>query len=439
MSDVAITVESLGKRYRIGALPRKGGRYRYKSLRDSIASAASVPFRALRSSTTINRKPHREADGTFWALQDISFKIERGEVVGIIGRNGAGKSTLLKILSQITEPTTGRIKIRGRLASLLEVGTGFHPELTGRENIYMNGAILGMKRVEIAQKFDEIVAFAEVAKFLDTPVKHYSSGMYVRLAFAVAAHLEQEILVLDEVLAVGDTEFQNRCLGKMRDVSRNGRTVLFVSHNMSAIKSLTRRGIVLKGGRTVFDGSSDAAIEVYLRSANEADPTGAKRWGRGEHTAIRAVRLLDINGEPTSQYLPGEPLHIEVEVETDGISGLSLEVFLTDATRSRIGMASSYHFHDQTLPSTKGTYICRLLFEPMWLASGNYTLEAATSVINVSWDHHVESALEFNVPFSNPLGSKLDFKQSYAFGSLALLASRQPQFDPIPDQTDDRL
>jgi lipopolysaccharide transport system ATP-binding protein len=208
---------------------------------------------------------------------------------------------------------------------------------------------------------------------------------------------------------------------------------------MSAVKSLTKRGIVLKAGRIIFDGSSDAAIQVYVQSTSGQDLTGRKRWGRGVHTAIRAVHLLDGNSAPASQYTPGEPLHIEVEVQTDGISGLSLEVILTDATRSRLGMASTYHFHDQTLPSQEGTYICRLPLEPMWLASGNYGLEVATSVINSSWDHHVESALEFNVPFSNPLGSKLDFKQSYGYGPLALLSSRRPQFDVIPGETDDQL
>jgi lipopolysaccharide transport system ATP-binding protein len=430
MSDIAIRAEGLGKCYRLGAAQENGGRYRYKSLRDSLANAAAAPLRAFRSSAA--KKPaERTAEETFWALQDISFSIKHGEVVGIIGSNGAGKSTLLKILSRITEPTTGRVQMRGRVASLLEVGTGFHPELTGRENIYMNGAILGMARAEIARKFDEIVAFAEIAKFLDTPVKHYSSGMYVRLAFAVAAHLEQEILVLDEVLAVGDTEFQNKCLGKMQDVSRSGRTVLFVSHNMSAVKSLTKRGIVLSGGHIAFDGATDAAIPAYLQLTSKPS-AGGKQWGRGTHTAIRAVRMLDAVGEPAAQYFAGEPLGVEVEIETDGAPGMSLEIFLTDASASRLGMASVYHFHGQTLPSREGAYVCRLLLEPMWLASGNYALEVATSVINVSWDHRVESAFAFNVPFSNPLGSKLDFKQSYAFGPLALLSSRQPQFDPIP-------
>jgi lipopolysaccharide transport system ATP-binding protein len=238
MSSPVIIIENLGKKYR---LTHQAERQRYTALRDVIAEKAKRLF---------HRSPPREpkisaTTEDFWALKDVSLEIKQGEVVGIIGRNGAGKSTLLKILSQITEPTTGRVRIRGRVASLLEVGTGFHPELTGRENIYLNGAILGMSRAEIRRKFDEIVAFAEVEKFLDTPVKRYSSGMYVRLAFGVAAHLEPEILVVDEVLAVGDAEFQKKCLGKMKDVSKGGRTVLFVSHNMAAVKSLTTRGVVL--------------------------------------------------------------------------------------------------------------------------------------------------------------------------------------------------
>jgi lipopolysaccharide transport system ATP-binding protein len=270
MSDIAIRVEGLGKCYRLGAVRENGGRHRYKSLRDSLANAASAPFRALRLSTTTSRTHRRGADDTFWALQDISFEIKRGEVVGIIGRNGAGKSTLLKILSQITEPTTGRAQIRGRVACLLEVGTGFHPELTGRENIYLNGAILGMKRAEIRRKFDEIVAFAEVERFLDTPVKHYSSGMHVRLAFAVAAHLEQEILIVDEVLAVGDAQFQKKCLNKMHDVSRGGRTVLFVSHNIGAVQSLCGLGLVLDRGRMREIVPVQVAVSEYSASLRQA-------------------------------------------------------------------------------------------------------------------------------------------------------------------------
>jgi ABC-type polysaccharide/polyol phosphate transport system ATPase subunit len=266
MSDPIIQVENLGKKYIIGHQKQE----RYTALRDVIANGAkSVGQKLL---TPMGKKVSDPTVEEFWALKDVSFEIKQGDRVGIIGRNGAGKSTLLKILSRITEPTTGRISIKGRVASLLEVGTGFHPELTGRENIYLNGAILGMGKVEIKRKFDEIVAFAEVEKFLDTPVKRYSSGMYVRLAFAVAAHLEPEILIVDEVLAVGDAQFQKKCLGKMEDVAiKEGRTILFVSHNMQAISQLTKRCIMLSEGVNQFDGSTDKAMMRYLLAQREID------------------------------------------------------------------------------------------------------------------------------------------------------------------------
>jgi lipopolysaccharide transport system ATP-binding protein len=256
MRDTAIRVENLGKLYQIGQRLT-----RYETLRDRIALFARSPFRNLRRLGTRGQK--REL-GYIWAIKDVSFEVKRGEVVGIIGGNGAGKSTLLRILSRITEPTEGYAEIRGRVGSLLEVGTGFHPELTGRENIYLNGAILGMKKAEIDRRFDEIVAFAEIEKFLDTPVKHYSSGMYMRLAFAVAAHLEPEILLVDEVLAVGDAAFQKKCLGKMGDVAKEGRTVLFVSHNMGAIASLCDRSLFLREGFLIKEGPAEEVISAYL-------------------------------------------------------------------------------------------------------------------------------------------------------------------------------
>jgi lipopolysaccharide transport system ATP-binding protein len=265
MSDTVITVDALSKAYQIGLKERHG-----RTFRETLTDTLAAPFRRLRSIAAGGNGDGGQEE-TFWALKDVSFEVKRGEVVGIIGRNGAGKSTLLKILSQITEPTSGEVRLRGRVASLLEVGTGFHPELTGRENIYLNGAILGMKRAEITRKFDEIVAFAEVEKFLDTPVKRYSSGMYVRLAFAVAAHLEPEILIVDEVLAVGDAEFQKKCLGKMQEVSkRGGRTVLFVSHNMIAIRSLCSTAAVLKDGKLSFLGCVVDAVESYLGMGSDA-------------------------------------------------------------------------------------------------------------------------------------------------------------------------
>ncbi len=258
--DVVIKAEGIGKRYQLGE------RVPYKSLRDSLARVASAPWRFLRDrACRLSPLDSRQSkiDNSFWALQDVGFEIGRGEAVGIIGRNGAGKSTLLKILSRITEPTTGRIELVGRVASLLEVGTGFHPELTGRENVFLNGAILGMKRAEIIRKFDEIVAFAEVERFIDTPVKHYSSGMYMRLAFSVAAHLEPEILLVDEVLAVGDAEFQRRCLGKMGEVAQEGRTVLFVSHSEYAVRRLCTRCILLSQGGVTMAGPTNEVMSEY--------------------------------------------------------------------------------------------------------------------------------------------------------------------------------
>src|SRR3990167_3292316 len=258
-----IEVNNLSKKYRIGE------RQSYYSFRDTLVDLAQLPFKQ-------NKKTHKEE---FWALKDISFKVMPGEVIGIIGRNGAGKSTLLKILSRITPPTKGEVILRGRVASLLEVGTGFHPELTGRENVYLNGAILGMKRYEINDKFDEIIEFAEISKFLDTPVKFYSSGMYMRLAFAIAAHLEPEILLIDEVLAVGDTQFQKKCLGKMKEVSRQGRTVLFVSHNMEAIKNLCSKVLILEEGKLKKIGPASKITEFYLSELENSTLKGIIKAG----------------------------------------------------------------------------------------------------------------------------------------------------------------
>src|SRR5829696_2203458 len=285
MSDIAIRVEGLGKQYRIGG-PRRSNRTFRESILDTIAS----PIRWLRG--------ERNPQETFWALDNVSFEIKQGEAIGIIGRNGAGKSTLLKILSRITKPTKGRVDLYGRVASLLEVGTGFHSELSGRDNIYLNGAILGMKHAEIARKFDEIVSFAEVEKFLDTPVKHYSSGMYVRLAFAVAAHLEPEILIVDEVLAVGDTEFQRKCLGKMGDVTqKEGRTVLFVSHNMAAIKNLCSSAALMKNGRVAMDASAEAAVHAYLDTSAQGAATSVEMSRPGSASIWMTRAGLTFDGE----------------------------------------------------------------------------------------------------------------------------------------------
>ena len=289
MSDKVIRVENLGKKYVLSHQQQE----RYTTLRDSIAKNAKNILGSVRKQKSKSSNNKEE----FWALDNVSFEIKQGDRVGIIGRNGAGKSTLLKILSRITEPTRGRISINGRVASLLEVGTGFHPELTGRENIYLNGAILGMGKTEIKRKFDEIVAFAEIEKFLDTPVKRYSSGMYVRLAFAVAAHLEPEILIVDEVLAVGDAQFQKKCLGKMEDVGKEGRTVIFVSHNMGVVQTLCTRGIFLKQGTVYADDTASNVVSIYLQTLENTESQNllerTERRGRG------LIRLLQKDRKST--------------------------------------------------------------------------------------------------------------------------------------------
>jgi homopolymeric O-antigen transport system ATP-binding protein len=431
MSDAVITVDNLSKRYLIGHRSGAEGYYSYVALRDVLGREARNFARKAVNLFRGQQVVQGDEVEEFWALKDVSLEIKQGELVGIIGRNGAGKTTLLKVLSRITEPTKGRVLLRGRVASLLEVGTGFHPELTGRENIFLNGAILGMTQREIRKKFDEIVTFAGVERFLDTPVKRYSSGMYVRLAFAVAAHLEPEILIVDEVLAVGDVEFQKKCLGKMGEVARGGRTVVFVSHNMAAMKSLTKRGILLDAGRVVFSGTTEQVIQHYLQLISRAVvPDRPRAWGKGKRTAIRDVRLLTkVDHQPTTQYVPGEPLILEVTIDKDDDPGISLELFLTDATRTRLGLASTYQFHGQTLPEKKGTYRATIKLDPLWLAAGDYAFDVATSVPSIqSWDHWVESAVEFEVQFSNALGYPWDFKQSYGYGSLTLLCRPAAEF-----------
>ncbi len=315
MMQPAIQLHGIGKSYRIGARLEK-----YRTLRDAVQRAFAAPFHALRARCSPEPCPDNGASAEiFHALHDVSFEVGQGELVGIIGRNGAGKSTLLKILSRITEPTAGYADIHGRVASLLEVGTGFHAELTGRENVYLNGGILGMKKAEITRKFDEIVAFAEVEKFIDTPVKHYSSGMELRLAFAVAAHLEPEILLVDEVLAVGDARFQKKCLAKMEDVGQRGRTVLFVSHNMPAVTRLCKRCLLLDGGRLVKDGPSHEVVGAYLHA--DTGTTAAREWPdaatapAGDIARLRAVKVRDQEGRVSEAIDIRTPLSVEMTFE----------------------------------------------------------------------------------------------------------------------------
>ena len=315
MSDLAICAEGLGKRYQIGIAAD-----RHDSLRDALTSAVAAPFRNFRRLRGDGADAPDDSPGIHWALRDVSFELEHGEVLGVIGRNGAGKSTLLKVLSRITEPTRGRAIIKGRVGSLLEVGTGFHPDLTGRENIYLNGAILGMQRAYVNRRFDEIVEFAGVAKFIDTQVKRYSSGMYLRLAFAVAAHLEPDVLIVDEVLAVGDAQFQKKCLGKMSSVSKEGRTVLFVSHNLTAVRTLCTRAILLRQGRLVADGPAAETVAGYLADIRDDlrervfdDSATAPQNGSG---IIERVRLRPLDDAESDELDTASTFAIEVDYRT---------------------------------------------------------------------------------------------------------------------------
>ncbi len=380
MSDIAIRVEKLSKQFKIGSAP-----VQYRTLRDSLTDVLAAPARLLKSGS-----PGREKS-TIWALQDVSFEIHKGQVVGVIGRNGAGKSTLLKILSRVTEPTSGRAEVRGRVGALLEVGTGFHPELSGRENIYLNGAILGMKRTEIERKFDEIVAFSEVEQFIDTPVKRYSSGMYLRLAFAVAAHLEPEILVVDEVLAVGDAEFQRKCLGKMSDVAQEGRTVLFVSHNMSAILRLTDEALVLEKGKLALRAPTPEAVDYYMAAG--FSETGERTWQRDEIPADAApftplaLRVRNPQGQVADTLRTTDPVTVEFDYELSSpITGLRVGLYL-------LTLRGEYVFtsfdtddperFDQYGVRAAGRYTSRCTLPANLLNDGRYVLAVNASAFRV--------------------------------------------------------
>ncbi len=402
MTDI-IKVEHLSKRYRIGLAPR-----RYQTLSENITHAFNAPLRAIRRF----QAPRMDGEDTIWALRDISFNVNDGQVLGIIGRNGAGKSTLLKLLSRITEPSEGSITILGRVGSLLEVGTGFHPELTGRENIFLNGAILGMKRSEITAKFDEIVAFSEIEQFIDTPVKRYSSGMYVRLAFAVAAHLEPEVLVVDEVLAVGDAEFQKKCLGKMGDVALQGRTVLFVSHNMSAILRLTQEAIVLEKGRLVMRAPSAEAVDYYLSAGNT--DSGERIWEANEIPVGSApfqpiaLRLLDKSGNVTDTVRSVEPFAVEMEYTlAASLTGLRIGIYISTArgesvlTSFDIDEPQRFEQHGSR---PAGRYTSRCIFPPDLLNGGRYTIGVNASSYKVRRYFMDEQALAFNVDVSGAPG-----------------------------------
>ena len=377
MSDVVIKVENLSKQYIISHQSQE----RYTALRDVIANGAKhlgkklffhFPFHSSQPSNSHFTDLKEE----FYALKDVSFEIKQGDRVGIIGRNGAGKSTLLKILSRITEPTSGRIEINGRVASLLEVGTGFHPELTGRENIFLNGAILGMGRVEIKRKFDEIVAFAEVEKFLDTPVKRYSSGMYVRLAFAVAAHLEPEILIVDEVLAVGDAQFQKKCMGKMEDVGKEGRTVIFVSHNMSAIRQLCSSCLWLNSGTIMEQGRSVEIVDHYLRAVESSQGESEKSFDENldKEFQVRHARLLDRHNTGCNNFTADDDIVIELKCQVNRVIPGLYGYMTLDRTDGIILLESdSYDIPPNQLDDLLvGKYILRITIPHRVLGVGDY-------------------------------------------------------------------
>lgn len=382
MNDIAIQVEKISKIFQLGRKHNKN-----KTLRDTLADTFTTPIRRVGKFLRGETAGAAESDETIWALRDISFEVKQGEAVGIIGRNGAGKSTLLKVLSRITDPTEGVVTIHGRIGSLLEVGTGFHQELSGRENIFLNGAILGMKKTEIEKKFDEIVAFAEVEKFIDTPVKHYSSGMYLRLAFGVAAHLEPEILIVDEVLAVGDSRFQKKCLNKMEDVGKTGRTVLFVSHNMSAITRLCQRAILLDGGRLVHEGPSHEVVGLYMHSG--VGTTAAREWPDitkapgGEVARLRAVRVRTEDGQITDSVNIGHPVAIEMEYDVlkPGYVLLPYQHVFNDEG------VNIFQVHDtdpawKSRPRPAGRYVSTVWIPGNFLSDGMIFITTGITVLN---------------------------------------------------------
>jgi lipopolysaccharide transport system ATP-binding protein len=387
-----ITVENISKKYIIGHQKQE----RYATLRDILANGAKRftdklrhPFAAPESDPT-----HEE----FWALKDVSFDIQQGDRVGIIGRNGAGKSTLLKILSRITEPTSGKVSIKGRVASLLEVGTGFHPELTGRENIFLNGAILGMSKVEIKSKFDEIVAFSGVEKFLDTPVKRYSSGMYVRLAFAVAAHLEPEILIVDEVLAVGDAQFQKKCMGKMEEVGKEGRTVLFVSHNIAAINRLCSRCVYLEQGEVASIGTTSAVVESYL-SAGFSSQSGEVVFTGGENEIIRMItaRTIGTKGTPQSVFRSNEDIRVILTYQvTRQVAGLSVYVEILTVSQEGLWHMCDWEEYPELFENREpGIWVAEWIIPANILKPARYFLRCG--VHNEHTDFHRPDPFQFEI------------------------------------------
>lgn len=443
MNDIAISCEGLSKQYRIGE------RESYKALRDVITNAAASPFRRLRSA--LDRRPKTDdgngsrrpssiarppspvigqpsADGavlgqspsaTFWALDDVSFEVKRGEVIGIIGRNGAGKSTLLKILSRITKPTKGHAKIHGRVGSLLEVGTGFHPELTGRENIYLNAAILGMRKAEVERKFDEIVAFAEVEKFIDTPVKRYSSGMYVRLAFAVAAHMETEVLLVDEVLAVGDAQFQKKCLSKMKDIGREGRTVFLVSHNMSVVQALCTRALLIDAGSLKVDDDAASAVKTYLIDSSNSNSFVRPEQPSGQPTIVSGQITMMSQG-------PDPYIQIDIVISTQIRQRVSLDMQLTDGVGTPIGFGSLGTLNsDQQLDLNLGSSPICFIVPINQFALGMYWVSLDLTRPEIEFYDRVQNRLSFEIVRAPSNGATRVLPQSWNYGSFELSLVRR--------------
>jgi lipopolysaccharide transport system ATP-binding protein len=413
MNDIVIKVENLGKLYRIGT-----ARDRNKTLREALSDMALAPFRRIRNAFSPPVSNDVNPAEFIWALKDVSFDVKRGEVIGIIGRNGAGKSTLLKILSRITEPTEGRIIMQGRVGSLLEVGTGFHSELTGEENIYLSGTILGMSSNEISRKFDEIVAFAEMEKFIHTPVKHYSSGMYMRLAFAVAAHLEPEILLVDEVLAVGDAEFQKKCLGKMGDVANAGRTVLFVSHNMSAVQSLCKTALQLESGHIVQTGDSKSVVSAYLASSGKI--SSAMVWCDESAPGNEEIRLKSIGAcmegrNDSGVYQSQKNIYVEMRFTANkSHSALCVGFDLLSPHGETILRSYQTDMLPENWPKVKqGENVWRCVIPGGLLNGGLYNICPRIGLHNLNWIVHLDSVVQFEVmldhgvsPFWNALDSR---------------------------------
>lgn len=413
MSAVAIRVENLSKRYRLGT-----GTEQYDTLRDTIAAAAKAPFRRFMRLSG-SRGSDKE---TLWALNDVSFEVQEGEVLGIIGRNGAGKSTLLKILSRITRPTSGRAEIFGRVGSLLEVGTGFHPELTGRENIYLNGAVLGMRKTEIDRQFDSIIDFAGIEQFLDTPVKRYSSGMFVRLAFAVAAHLDTEILLVDEVLAVGDMGFQKKCLGKMSEVTQQGRTVLFVSHNMGAIRKLCRTVLFIDSGTVAYKGDTEKGVEGYIGtfsgqvSGQALVVVNRSMFSSSKGDRITGFEIVGINSQPLEYIRTGDPVVFRIHYEIDHmLRNPNIRLQILSENRIELLRLSTAVISGIHVPAVMGKARAELTLQRFPFTAGNYLLDLALTAVGQGVLDHLEQVAVIKVQGGDPYGTGVQLTTRHGF------------------------